>query len=193
MVGMNFPIIVQLLGAFAIGPPNGRLSGASLHFWRARICVRFLHIWLQIAGFTQLMMILWALGAMLGKDRRRSLVAVILTPIFVVVLLGIFFFPFRLTWALSSDDSLLVVMPVVAELFLVACFSYMRRLAMASLDKTAVESAQQLSARDTALASSHVLSSQEISPGETASTRSSSLESQESPTDAGAFDDLFSI
>ena len=55
--------------------------------------------------------ILWALGAMLGKDRRRSLVAVILTPIFVVVLLGIFFFPFRLTWALSSDDSLLVVMP----------------------------------------------------------------------------------
>ncbi|OLQ06542.1 hypothetical protein AK812_SmicGene10136 [Symbiodinium microadriaticum] len=71
-----------------------------------------------------------------------------LTPILIVLVVGLFYYPFRLSLKLSVDGSfLLPLTAVVFEAVVLVALNYTSRLATASFTRTALESAEQLQNR----------------------------------------------
>ncbi|CAE7773574.1 unnamed protein product [Symbiodinium sp. CCMP2592] len=143
LIGMNCPVCAYLLGD--MGFPPDSMEGWSLHSWRARECLSFGHIFLQIFAVVQLFSIEWTLAATFLKDRHRFMAALMLTPITMVLSVGLLYYPFRICLELSADGGLLLPLAaVVFEALFIVALSYTRRLATASFTRTALESAQQL-------------------------------------------------
>ncbi|CAE7241002.1 unnamed protein product [Symbiodinium microadriaticum] len=143
LIGMNCPVCTYLLGD--MGFPPDSMEGWALHSWRARECTSFVHLFLQIFAAVQIFSTVWTLGAIYLKDHHRFMAALILTPILIVLAVGLFYYPFRLCLELSVDGSLpLPLTAVVFEALVLVALSYTSRLATASFTRTALESAQQL-------------------------------------------------
>ncbi|CAE7216805.1 unnamed protein product [Symbiodinium natans] len=143
LIGLNCPVCTYLLGD--MGFPPDSMEGWSLHSWRARECTSFCHIFLQIFAAVQLFSTVWTLGAIYLKDHHRCMAALMLTPILVVLAVGLFYYPFRLSLELSVDGNFLPPLAaVVLEALVLVALSYTRRLATASFTRTALESALEL-------------------------------------------------
>ncbi|CAE7185296.1 unnamed protein product [Symbiodinium necroappetens] len=143
LIGMNCHVFTYLLGD--IGFPPDSMEGWALHSWRVRECTSFCHIFLQIFAAVPLFSTVWTVGAIYLKDHHRFMAALMLTPILIVLVVGLFYYPFRLSLKLSVDGSfLLPLTAVVFEAVVLVALNYTSRLATASFTRTALESAEQL-------------------------------------------------
>ncbi|CAE7773602.1 unnamed protein product [Symbiodinium sp. CCMP2592] len=143
LIGMNCPVCTYLLGDMGFPPES--MEGWALHSWRARECTSFVHLFLQVFAAVQIFSTVWTLGAIYLKDHHRFMAALMLTPILIVLAVGLFYYPFRLCLELSVDGSLLLPLTaVVFEALVLVALSYTSRLATASFTRTALESAKQL-------------------------------------------------
>ena len=57
----------------------------------------------------------WTLGAIYLKDHHRCMAALMLTPILVVLAVGLFYYPFRLSLELSVDGNFLPPLAAVSR------------------------------------------------------------------------------
>ncbi|CAE7773560.1 unnamed protein product [Symbiodinium sp. CCMP2592] len=147
IAGMNMPITAWALGNMSAELLPSPLEGSALLAWWARWVIRLFHNMLQIVGCVEILMIAWAAGAVWLRDRNLAVASLILSTPITIISFGIFFIPFRVCLLLTADDSLVILAPVLLELFFVVACSRARGLLSTSLSQTAAESMKQLSIR----------------------------------------------
>lgn len=147
IVGMNTPIAARALGNMSAELLPSSLEGNALLAWRVRWVGRLFHNMLQIVGSVEILMIAWGVGAVWLRDRNLAVASLMLSAPITIIAFAILFVPFRLFWLLTADDSLLILAPVLLELFFVVACSRARGLLSTSISQTAAESMHQLSIR----------------------------------------------
>ncbi|CAE7668495.1 unnamed protein product [Symbiodinium sp. CCMP2592] len=115
-IGMNCPVCTYLLGDMGFSPYS--MEGWALHSWRARDCTSSYHSFLQTYAAVQLFSTLWTLGAIYLKDHHRFMAASVLTPILIVLAVGLFYYPFQLGLELLVDGCLLPPLTADASVLL---------------------------------------------------------------------------